>query len=61
MEDDTQKKGHSVALTARMTARHFEHKVHAMSWKLHDCTGLLESEQLERFELKLSVIDTRTG
>ena len=32
MEDITQHKRHSVALTARVTARGFNHKVHAMSF-----------------------------
>ena len=43
-----QHKGHSAALTARMTTRDSDHKLHAMSWTVHDCAGLFESEQLER-------------
>ena len=31
LEDTTQHKRHSVALTARVTATDFNHKVHAMS------------------------------
>ena len=34
--------------------------VHAVSWPVHTCTGIFESEQLECFEAKRSVIDTRT-
>ena len=33
----------------------------SMSWTVHDCVGLFESKQLERFEVTRSVIDTRTG
>ena len=45
-DDDTrQHKGHSVALAARVTSKDFNHKVRAISWTVHDCAGLFESEQ----------------
>ena len=44
-------KRHSVALTARVTAR---------DWTVN-CVGLFESKQLGRFKVKQSVIDIRTG
>ena len=54
-----QEKGHSIALTAQVTARDFNHKVHAMSWTVHDYAGQFESEQLECFEVKRSAIVIR--
>ena len=56
-----QHRGRRVALTARVIARNFDHKKHAMSCTVHECAGLFESEQLQRFEVKRSVIDKPTG
>ena len=53
-------KGHCVTLTAGVTARDFNHKVHTMSWPMHDCTGLFECEQLRCFKVKRSVINTHS-
>ena len=43
------------------TAKDFDHKAHTMSWTAHDCAGLFESEKLERFKVKRSVIDKGSG
>ena len=49
-----QKKGQSVALNAWMTVRDFDHKVALISWIVHDCAGLFESEQSNRFKATVS-------
>ena len=43
---------HSTALTARVITGDIDHKVTAMSWTVHDSTGLFESEQILRYEVK---------
>ena len=51
-----QGKENSDALTAEVTAREFDHKMPAKSWTVHDSAGLFKSEQLERSEMKESVM-----
>ena len=51
-----QGKENNVALTVQVTAGDFDHKVYAKTWTVHDCAGLYTSEQLERFEMKQSVM-----
>ena len=46
-----QHKGHNVSLTAWLSTRDFDHKVHAVSWTVFNCAGLLESEQIEHIEV----------